>query len=70
MNIKRQTPQNRILLMGSTRQGRAATYPRGKVYGIEGIAPCILRGSAVTGSGNEPHVLIEYEQQNETTITL
>ena len=62
MNIKRQTPQNRILLVGSTRQGRAATYPRGKVYGIEGIAPCILRGSAVTGSGNEPHVLIEYEQ--------
>ena len=66
MNIKRQTPQNRILLVGSTRQGRAATYPRGKVYGIDGIAPCVIGCAIHTGSGNEPRILIEYEQ-NETT---
>ena len=56
-----ETRHNGIILIGSTREGRAATYPRGKVYDPRGIAPCVLRGSAVTGSGNEPHILISYD---------
>lgn len=61
MKIKRETPQPRILLMGSTRTGIAATYSRGRVYGIDGIAPCVIGCSIHTGSGNEPRILIEYE---------
>lgn len=49
-----------IILLGSTRDGRNATYPRGKVYSINGIAPCIIGCASHTGSGNEPRILIEY----------
>ena len=49
-----------IILLGSTRDGRNTTYPRGRVYSIHGIAPCIIGCAHHTGSGNEPRILIEY----------
>ena len=59
--MKEHPRENRIVLLGSTRKDSAAMYPRGKVYSPFGICPCILRGANTTGSGNEPHILIEYE---------
>lgn len=60
MTIKRHKKQDCIVLMGSMRSGRNATYPRGKVYGIDGIAPCVIGCAIHTGSGNEQRILIEY----------
>ena len=39
-----------IILLGSTRNGRNATYPRGKVYSIHGIAPCIIGCAPIPGA--------------------
>ena len=63
MRIKRGEPQHRIVLIGSTRNGIAATYPRGKVYDICGISPCIIGCAIHTGSGNEPRIFIEYDAE-------
>ena len=65
MKIKRGNPQDRIILVGSTRDGRNATYPRGKVYSIDGISPCVIGCAIHTGSGNEPRILIEYEDREK-----
>ena len=60
--LRRKPRQATIVLRGSTREGIAATYPRGKVYDPWGIAPCCIGCAQKTGSGNEIRIILEYGQ--------